>query len=147
MFDSHYVLVFVDMFLGCVVGYLIAPYVNEAVEKLYNKVKKRKVDFLDITPEEAKNLYEESVLEATNYYIGGIKESILNKDFTVTGNEAFVVANVRDKDIAKRVKKYFQDLEYPVLVVGMAGTGRCWVYVFVEGDGSETKTRECSECK
>lgn len=147
MLDSHYVLVFVDMFLGCVVGYLISPYVNEAVEKLYKKVKKCKVDFLDITLEEAKNLYKESALEATNYYIGVIKESILNKDFTVTGNEVFVVANVQNKDIAKRVKKYFQDLEYPVLVVGMAGVGRCWVYVFVEGDGSETKTRECSECK
>lgn len=147
MLDSHYVLVFVDMFLGCVVGYLIAPYVNKGIEKLYKEVKKCKVDCLDITLEEAKNLYEESALEATNYYIGVIKESILNKDFTVTGNEAFVVANVQNKDIAKRVKKYFQDLEYPVLVVGMTGAGNCWVYVFVEGDGSETKTRECSECE
>lgn len=147
MFNSHYMLVFIDMFLGCLVGYLVAPYVNEGIEKLYKKVKKREIDFSDITLEEAKSLYEESVTEATNYYIDGIKTSILNKDFEITADEAYVVANVRNKEIAKKVKKYFQDLEYPVLVVGMAGTGRCWVYVFVEGDGSETKARECSKSK
>lgn len=40
MLDSHYILVFIDMFLGCVVGYLAAPYVNDGLEKLYKKVKK-----------------------------------------------------------------------------------------------------------
>lgn len=147
MLDSHYVLVFVDMFLGCVVGYLIAPYVNKGIEKLYNEVKKREVDFSDITLEEAKSLYEESVSEATNHCIEKIKESILNKEFSVTANEAYVVANVQNREIVKRVREYFQDLEYPVLVVGMAGTGKYWVYVFVEGDGSETKACECPKAK
>lgn len=147
MLDSHYILVFIDMFLGCVVGYLAAPYVNDGLEKLYKKVKKRKADFLDITLEEAKSLYEESLSEATNHSIEKIKESILNKEFSVTANEVYVVANVPNREAAKRVREYFQDLEYPVLIVKMVGTDKCWVYVFVEGDGSETKTRECSEYK
>lgn len=142
MLDSHYILVFIDMFLGCVVGYLAAPYVNDGLEKLYKKLKKNSYDFTDITPGEAKTLLAESISEDVNSCIAEIKDKIVNKKFEISDQTTYVVGVAENRDIAKGVEEYFKLLGYPVLLVGTARAFKCWVYVFVEGDVNDLKPCE-----
>lgn len=140
MLNSNYVLVFIDMFLGCVTGYLIAPYINYFISIVYRKLKKKDIDFTNITKDEARELYRDSISKMSEAYINVISEMMIDGDFQQTdGGDVFVVTTVKNKEVAKKVRAHFQDLTFPVLIIKRSQIESYYVYVFIVGDGNGVK--------
>lgn len=141
MLDSYYALVFVDMFLGCLVGYLLAPYVKVGLLKLKRKFVPPDIYPAEITLSEAKELYAEKVLELASEHISKIQEKIMDKEFQTSGDDVYISETIHSKDVASHVFDYFQDCGFSTTLIGNTPI---ILYVFIE-EGEKIEVPEWKE--
>ena len=118
-----------NVFIGCLLGSLVTIYF---IPKIENKINDKLDDDIDLTVEEAREIFDESVEIKTAEYIEQIKDKIFNDDIDdINGNVSISLYDVKTERIAKLVKDYFENQGYEVELESTGSNTFCVeVYIY-----------------